>query len=111
MIAACWKRMAVLIALFFSSTVMAGSGWTSYGTVVEVYPAEQGVFFVEIAVASTPSTCSVSAWFVNDGSQPGSDRLFSTLPAAFVADKSVRVHVSGDCDQWGYSKITSASAR
>ncbi len=111
MFAACWKKMALLIALLFSSAVMASSGWTSYGTVVEVYPAEQGTFFVEIAVASNPSTCAVSSWFYNDGSQPGSDRLFSTLLAAFAADKSVRVHVSGDCDQWGYSKITSASAK
>jgi hypothetical protein len=92
-----------------SQPAFAAAGWTSYGTVEEVYPNTSGVYFVRLTVASNPSTCSQPTWFSNSGTGDGASRVFAALLSAQASGKSVRVYVAGTCDGWGYSEISSAS--
>lgn len=101
--------LAACLSLSFSSQASGGSGWTSYGSVIELNPTIFKRFLVRIDVASNPSKCKHKKWFYHYYSGAGSEYMFDTLLGAVTAGKNVRVYVTGICDLEGYNEISSVS--
>lgn len=95
--------------LSFSSQVFGGSGWTSYGSVIELNPTMFKRFLVKIDVASNPSRCKHKQWFYHYYREIGSEFMFDTLLEAVTSGKNIRVNVTGVCDVDGNSEISSVS--
>ena len=95
--------------LLSASPVWAGSGWTSYGQVLELNPTTFKRFKVKIAVTANPSKCQQTQFFYHYYDGAGSEYMFNTLLAAVTSGKKVRVYVTGACDIDGYNEITSVS--
>jgi len=104
-----FKAIIVIILLSLSvNSAWAAAGWTGYGTVEEIYPVASGVFYVRLNLPSNPSGCPTD-WFYNDGTGVGANRVYGTLLSGMSTVKMLRVYVTGKCDQWGYSEISSVS--
>lgn len=107
------NRLTVAAAALLMGTAaqmaFSAAGWTTYGTVEEVYPTSLGGFYVRMSVTSNPGACLRPEWFFNDASQPGASRVFATLLAAQASSKPVRLYVLGSCELWGSSEFSSAS--
>jgi hypothetical protein len=99
------------LALFLCSIAHAASGWTSYGTIEEIYPTAAGGFYVKLDVESLPHQCARPEWFYNDGTSAGANRVFATLLAAKTSGAPVRVHLLGSCESWGAAEFSSASMK
>ena len=101
--------LAAAFGLFLSPPSKAAEGWTSYGTVQEVYPNSTGAFYVRINVSTSPASTCLAGWFSHTGTGNGANRVFAALLAAQATGKPVRVYVLGTCDQWAYADISAAS--
>ena len=99
----------VCLSLFTSSQAWGGSGWTQYGSVIELNPTTFKRFLVKIDVASNPSKCKHTQWFYHYYSGVGSEYMFHALLGAVTSGKNVRVYVTGGCDLDGYNEISSVS--
>jgi hypothetical protein len=97
----------VAAASLLGSTAHADSGWTGYGSVVELQAGTAGRFLFRLSGADNPSRCREQLWFYRDYAGPGVSHLFDALSLALVNDKKVRVYVTGVCDHLGYSEISS----
>jgi len=100
------KITAFLLGLVLVMQLNAAEGFTSAGKVVEVYPTVNGELYVEVAATSNPSGCTHASWFTA-ASGAGTSRVLSVLLTAKTLDKDVQLYVTGTCDQWGYSNISS----
>lgn len=88
-------------------TLHAQSGWTGYGSVVELIPSAEERYVVKLNVADNPSDCKTTDTFYQDYSASGAAQMFRTLLEAVASDKRVRVFVTGNCELNGYSQISS----
>ena len=103
-------RIAVALLLLISVQAVAGvSGWTDYGSVVELTPTSHGRYLVKLNVSDNASGCRNKTTFYQDYNIPGAREMFATLLEATVTGKSVRVFVTGVCELNGYSEISSVS--
>ena len=101
--------LVVCLGLFTSSQACGESGWTSYGSVIELNPTIFKRFLVKINVASNPSRCKHTQGFYHYYSGVGSEYMFHALLGAVTSGKKVRVYVTGGCDLDGYNEISSVS--
>lgn len=100
---------SVCFLLLACTQAWGGSGWTSYGSVIELNPTTFKRFLVKIDVASNPSKCKHTQRFYHYYSGVGSEYMFHALLGAVTSGKNVRVYVTGGCDLDGYSEISSVS--
>ena len=101
--------LAAALGLCLPAPSNAAEGWTSYGTVQEIYPNSTGAFYVRINVSSNPASTCLASGFSHPGTGNGANRVFAALLSAHASGKPVRVYVLGTCDQWAYAEITAAS--
>ena len=100
----------ILLLSVFTQNALAGvSGWTGYAHVQEVMPTIHGRFEANLALAENVSGCRNKTWIYQDYNLGGADKMFYVLLEALLADKKVRVFVTGQCDLNGYSEISSVA--
>ena len=102
-------RGFVFIGLLIPSLLLADSGWTSAGKVVEIIADSDVRFRVKIIVEKNPSQCKESKWFYRDYLSSGSQQMFATLLEALTENMKVKVYVNGKCGFKGYSELSAVS--
>jgi len=106
------KNISIIIgacALFFSTYVSAGTGWTDFVTAAELVPTARHYYEVRLPVKENPSGCKNKTWFYQDYGTPGSDKMFNTILEGIKSGIRLRVYVAGNCNLNGYSEISSVS--
>ena len=98
--------IASTIPLFFSSYVVARSGWTDYVTIVELVPTARHYYELRLPVKENPAGCKRKDWFYQDYDTPGSDKMFGALLESVKAGMSLRVYVTGKCNINGSAEIS-----
>jgi hypothetical protein len=102
-------RGFIFIILLVPSLLLADSGWTSTGKVVEIIADSDIRFRVKLSVENNPSQCKSSKWFYRDYLSSGSQQMYSTLLEALTNNMRVKVYVNGKCGLKGYSEISAVS--
>ena len=105
------SKMYVVISfcLWFSQYVYADSGWTDYVTVAELVPSARHYYEVRLPVKENPSGCKNKTWFYQDYDAPGADKMFLTILEGIKSNLRIRVYVTGRCNLFDYSEISSVS--
>ena len=104
-------KFLLLMALLFSASVNAESGWTSSGKIIELIPDSDFRYRVQINVKDNPSGCRSDNWFYQDYLSNGSDQMFSALLEALIHNLKVKVYVNGKCGLKGYSEISAVGIK
>lgn len=99
----------LLLTLNFS--VLASSGWTGYGNVIELIPTIHHRFKVNIDVKENKSACKEKQWFYQDYSVAGTREIYLALLEAVSSNKTVRVYVTGRCNINEYAEISEVGIR
>lgn len=102
-------REFIFILLFIPSLLLADSGWTSKGKVVEIIADSDIRFRVRLNVENNPSQCKESKWFYRDYLSSGSQQMYTTLLEALTNNMRVKVYVNGKCGFKGYSELSAVS--
>lgn len=101
------SAILLLLPIFLSSfSVQASSGWTGYGSVIELIPTIHHRFKVNIGVEGNKSGCKEKQWFYQDYATIGAEQMYLALLEAVSSNKTVRVYVTGRCHVNQYSEIS-----
>ena len=101
-------QIGLLGACLWGGDIRAGSGWTSYGQILELQPTTAGRFLLRMHPASNPSGCRDEDWFYRDYTGMGVELMFHALLGAVTNGIPVRLYVTGNCDLNGYAEISAA---
>lgn len=102
-------RGFIFILFLIPSLLLADSGWTSKGKVLEIIADSDIRFRVKLNVEKNPSQCRQSKWFYRDYLSSGSHEMYITLLEALTNNMKVKVHVNGRCGFKGYSELSAVS--
>lgn len=105
------RYLLLMLLMMFSSAVLATSGWTSYGHIIELVPTIHFRFKVNIDVKGNSSACKEKQWFYQDYNASGAREMYLALLEAVSSNKPVRVYVTGRCDVKEYSEISELGIR
>ncbi len=97
----------LLAALLTSPAALAGAGWTDYTRLTELVASSKHYYSFRLNLTDNPSGCREDAWFYQDYSAAGSDKIFDALLEALKSGIRVRVYVTGACNIDGYAEISS----
>ena len=95
--------------LWYSQYVYADSGWTDYVTVAELVPTARHYYELRLPVKENPSSCKNKTGFYQDYDAPGADKMFLTILEGIKSGLRIRVYVTGKCNLFDYSEISSVS--
>jgi len=105
------KLIGLIMLMMFNFSAVASSGWTGYGTIIELVPTIHHRFKVIIDVKGNKSDCEEDQWFYQDYNTSGAREMHLALLEAVSSNKTVLVYVTGRCNINEYSEISEVGIR
>jgi hypothetical protein len=94
------RFLLCIILITFPSKVLAAAGWSTLGTVSQVY-SHNGNHVVLTSISNNPCGIPGKFWWPTD--DPDAKDMFTLSLSAFMSEKQVRVVFDGDAPNCNYN--------
>jgi len=106
------KKILFSLIFIVSQTCFA-SGWTGSGKITELNHQQLGgagsnQIFLKVSVdqnPSSPENCIVRDGFFFEVTDDRTERLFTILLSSLMANREIKLFVTGECHAWGYARL------
>ena len=101
-------KKSVFAASLLISTTANAAGWSNPLTIEELW-SESSTDIVGVTTtggSQYSNNCLANYWLINANTDNRRDRIYSTLLAAQMAGKKVRIWYSDNCTSWNYHEGT-----
>ena len=110
------KGVAILLVFFVGSICLQAQAYDDKGpwTKVKSIYAAEGKVFVYFEAGAMPGCYEDKGGYISRSNEAGENRMFSTVTAALLADRDVRVYyefANEDPASWGRCNIVSVYIR